>query len=99
MNLPKLSVRIRPHRDDRDNPTALLAMAELTIADAYVIKGLRVLARRDGPDRAPFVVWPAEKGKGSDRWFDIAHPITAEARTAALTAVLAAFEKSKEVAP
>lgn len=93
--LPSLSVRIRPHTDKGSRPTALLAFAELLIGEAFVIKGIRVLARRDGVDRAPFVVFPAQKGDGpaADRWYDIAHPVTAEARTAATTAVLDAWHK------
>lgn len=98
--LPSLEARIKSHKDDTDRPTALLAMVDLTIGGAFVIKGLRILARRDGPDRAPFVVWPAEKGKGSnsDRWFDIAHPITAEARAAALAVILAKWETVRAAA-
>jgi len=50
-----------------------------------VIKGIRVLKRNEPGDDEPFVVFPAEKGKGTsqDRWFDVAHPVTAEARAAA----------------
>lgn len=91
MMLPKLEARVRPFEDRSDRPTKLLAFAELLIADAFVIKGIRVLKRAEpGEDDEPFVVFPAEKGKGAagDRWFDVAHPVTAEARAAATALVL-----------
>lgn len=92
--LPSLSVRVRPYNDDSDRPTRLIAFAELIIADAFVIKGIRILKKADGSEE-PFVVFPAEKGKGStsDRWFDLAHPITQEAREATITMILAEYAK------
>lgn len=36
-NLPPLKVRVRLHKDATDRPTKLLAFAELTIGDAFVI--------------------------------------------------------------
>lgn len=90
MTLPKLEARVRKYLDQSDRPTKILAFAELMIADAFVIKGIRILKPIND---APFVVFPAEKGRGAtaDRWFDVAHPISPEARKAAVEAVLAAF--------
>lgn len=95
--LPKLDARVRLYQDPSERPTKLLAFAELMIADAFVIKGIRVLGKVDEVDQ-PFVVFPAEKGKGAtaDRWFDLAHPVTAEARTAALTLILDKYHSLKE---
>ncbi|MBI5247730.1 MAG: septation protein SpoVG family protein [Elusimicrobia bacterium] len=89
-NLPKLDARVRPYQDPSDRPTKLMAFAELIIADAFVIKGIRVLKKAEPGTDEPFVVFPAEKGKGAtaDRWFDLAHPVTAEARTAAITLIM-----------
>jgi DNA-binding cell septation regulator SpoVG len=97
MTMPKLDARVRPFVDSSDRPTKLLAFAELTIADAFVIKGIRVLKREEGGED-PFVVFPAEKGKGSagDRWFDVAHPVTAEARAAATALVLERWRQAGE---
>ena len=90
--MPKLDARVRPFSDPSDRPTKLLAFAELVIGDAFIIKNIRVLK---SPENEPFVVFPAEKGKGAtaDRWFDVAHPITAEARTAAIGLILERFGK------
>lgn len=98
--LPKLDAKVRLYQDPSDRPTKLMAFAELMIADAFVIKGIRVLAKTEPGNDAPFVVFPAEKGKGTtaDRWFDLAHPVTAEARTAALTLILAEYARQKQVA-
>lgn len=95
VNMPKLDARVRPFEDASGRPTKLLAFAELTIADAFVIKGIRVLKREEDGDDQPFVVFPAEKGKGSsaDRWFDVAHPVTAEARAAATALVLERYRQ------
>ena len=95
-NLPKLDARVRPYQDPSDRPTKLMGFAELIIADAFVIKGIRVLKKAEPGNDEPFVVFPAEKGKGAtaDRWFDLAHPVTAEARTAAIALIL---EKYRQV--
>lgn len=98
MTMPKLDARVRPFVDSSGRATKLLAFAELTIADAFVIKGIRVLKRQEEGQDEPFVVFPAEKGKGAaqDRWFDIAHPVTAEARTAATALVLERWRQAGE---
>ena len=101
MTLPKLDVRVRPFEDNSGRPTKLLAFAELLIADAFVIKGIRVLRREEAGDDEAFVVFPAEKGRGaaSDRWFDVAHPLTAEARAAACALVLERYRQAREAGP
>ncbi len=94
-HLPKLDARVRPYQDGSGKATKLLAFADLVIADSFVIKNIRVLEKAEGGD-GPFVVFPAEKGKGamSDRWFDVAHPVTAEARTAAIDLVLERYRRA-----
>jgi DNA-binding cell septation regulator SpoVG len=96
--LPKMDARVRPFDDVSGRPTKLLAFAELTIADAFVIKGIRVLKREEPGNDEPFVVFPAEKGKGAaqDRWFDVAHPVTAEARTVSIALVLERYRQARE---
>jgi len=99
--LPKLDARIRPFEDVSGRPTKLLAFAELLIADAFVIKGIRVLKREEPGEDEPFVVFPAEKGKGQsqDRWFDVAHPVTAEARAVACALVLERYQQARAAQP
>lgn len=94
-NLPKLDARVRPYQDPSDRPTKLMAYADLLIADAFVIKGIRVLKKAEPGNDEPFVVFPAERGKGAsaDRWFDLAHPITAEARNAAIGLILSRYRQ------
>ncbi len=98
MTLPKLDARVRPFEDVSGRPTKLLAFAELVIADAFVIKGIRVLKRDEAGNDEPFVVFPAEKGRGAaqDRWFDVAHPVTAEARAASSALVLESYRRARE---
>ncbi len=100
MDMPRLDARVRLYDDASGRATKLLAFAELTIADAFVIKGIRVLKREDPADDEPFVVFPAEKGKGAavDRWYDIAHPTTAESRAAASALILERWKQAGGVA-
>ncbi len=107
---PTLTARAHLFNDRTARHTRLLAFVDLTIADAFVIKGIRVLQRVDQSNtpeaERPFVVFPADKGgegdsrggKHSDRWFDVAHPVTAEARAAALRVVLHAYAEAVAVA-
>ena len=94
-NMPKLEARVRPYQDQTDRATKLMAFAELMIADAFIIKGIRVLKKSEAGNDEPFVVFPAERGKGplSDRWFDVAHPITAEARGVAVGLILERYRQ------
>ena len=95
--LPKLEARVKPYEDTSGRSTKLLAFAELTIADAFVIRNIRVL-KKDEAGSEEFVVFPAEKGKVGDRWFDLAHPITAEARAAAAGLILERYRQAKGAA-
>lgn len=95
--IPLLDVRINI-RAGAAGQTKLLAFAELTIDGAFVIKGIRIWKRDEPGNDEPFVTFPAEMKKGKvDRWLDIAHPITGEARAAALAVILAAYNKALEV--
>lgn len=96
MDMPQLDARVRLYDDASGRATKLLAFAELTIAGAFVIKGIRVLKREEPAEEGPFVVFPAEKGKGAaaDRWYDIAHPTTVEARAAASALILERWKQA-----
>ena len=94
--LPKLEGRVRLFNDASGRPTKLLAFADLVIADAFVIKNVKVLKRQEAGEE-PFVVYPAEKAKGTEeRWYDVAHPITAEARSAASALLLERYRSACE---
>ncbi|MDD5301540.1 MAG: septation protein SpoVG family protein [Elusimicrobia bacterium] len=105
--LPPLQAKAHLFKDRTGRQTKLLAFVDLTIADAFVIRGIRVLARNVPGDDAPFVVFPAEKGADadqqsgpkSDRWYDLAHPVTAEARAAALRVILHAYSEAVAARP
>ena len=97
--LPVLEARVRLHRGDPGRQTKLLAFAELTIGGAFVIKNIQIRRRDEPGNDEPFVVFPAERGKGAaaDRWYDIAHPCTPEARATALKAIMEAYAKATTV--
>jgi stage V sporulation protein G len=89
-SVPGLAARVKVFRDDSGKAT-LLGFADLTIAEAFVIKGIRILAtKEDGGEGRPFVSFPCRKGP-QDKYFDVAHPITAAARQRALDVILASY--------
>lgn len=94
--VPKLKATVRLYSGEGDG--SLLAFADLTIADAFVIKGIKVLKGEAHGDKpaGPFIGFPSRKGKGAkgDEYFDIAHPITSEAYHAVRDTVLRAYEKA-----
>lgn len=90
--LPSLFAIVKPYNDTSGRPARVLAHVELQIAGAFAIKGIRILSKKPGD---AFIVFPAEKNKGREtqEWFDIAHPLTAEARGACLRLILAEYAK------
>lgn len=88
--LPRLQARVRPATGPGDD--SLLAMAELLIAGAFVIKDIEI-RKAGGLDWRAIVVFPTRPGWGParGRQFPAAHPITAEALAAARAAVLEAY--------
>lgn len=90
-SVPGLAARVKVFRDDSGKAT-LLGFADLTIAEAFVIKGIRILASKeeDGGEGRPFVSFPRRKG-AQEKYFDVAHPVTAEARQRALDVILASY--------
>lgn len=73
----------------------LLALADLTIAEHFVIKGIRILstdATIEEPARL-FIGFPAFR-KNNSEWCDLAHPITAEAYNAVRDTILKAYARA-----
>lgn len=95
--MPTLETKVRLFKDAGKEDTNLLAFADLVIAGAFVITGIKVLMSKAKDDKpgAPFVAFPSRRGTGPsrDRFFEVAHPITAEARQAARDLVMAAYEE------
>lgn len=65
------------------------AYASVTLDDEFVVHEMRVI---DGP-KGLFVAMPSRRS-ASGEYRDIAHPITAEARSTIQTAVLRAFSQA-----
>lgn len=95
--VPKLETTVKLYRDAA-GASDLLGFAEIVIAGAFVIKGVRILMGKPKDDKpaGPFLSFPAKKGNGAaaDKWFEVAHPITAEARKAVQECVLRAYAKA-----
>ena len=87
----KLEVRITKV----ENAGNTKAYATVTLGGEYAIHGIRVI-HPEGRDL--FVAMPSRKVKdseGNDTYVDTFHPVTSEARTAIIEAVLAEYEKAE----
>ncbi|MFO7245664.1 MAG: septation regulator SpoVG [Thermaerobacter sp.] len=70
------------------------AVASITIDDAFAVHDLRVVQG----DKGLFVAMPSRR-RASGEYYDVAHPVTAEARQLIQQAVLAAYTReAREVA-
>ncbi|HAH08033.1 MAG TPA: hypothetical protein DCM05_16155 [Elusimicrobia bacterium] len=93
--VPELSARVNLCRNPQTAGKAqLLGFAQLAIGGSFVIHGVRILKVDKDGEPAVFVSFPSRKGSGEEKkYYDVAHPITAEARRLASEAILEAFEK------
>jgi DNA-binding cell septation regulator SpoVG len=78
----------RVHKVERDEG-ALKAFADITVADSVLIKGLRVLAKKDGSGL--FVAMPSHLA-GDGKYYDTVQFLTPEAKKELQEKVLAAYE-------
>ncbi len=94
----RLDARVRLHQNARGK-RELLGFAELVIGGAFVIKGISIVrAKTDNGDRTePFISFPSRKGTGqaADKYFNVAHPITAEARRMANDLIIKAYREAE----
>ncbi len=95
--LPSLDARVKLYRTE-SGQSNLLGFADLVVGGAFVIRGLRVLMSKPTAERPAgvFVAFPSRRGTGEqqDKYFEVAHPITAEARSAVRELVLAKYEEA-----
>jgi len=75
----------RLHRLNGDSK--LKAFVDLSFAGVFIVKGLRVVAGKEGL----FVGMPRQKGK-DERWYNIVYPVTKEFRDLLNQIVLEAYE-------
>lgn len=97
----RLDARVRLFKGEppaEEGRRELLGFADLVIDGAFVINGIRILMGRATADKpaGPFIAFPSRKGSGpaQGKYFEVAHPITAEARSAAKEAVLCAYRRA-----
>lgn len=94
MDIPKLACSVRLY-EKQSGSSRLLGFADLTIGDAFVIHGVRIVeTAQNGKTGGPFISFPARKGTSGaeEKWFEVVHPLTAEARAAAKECVLKAYQ-------
>ena len=87
---PRVTARIDQILDGEES--ALRAFASVNIAGVMAVHGLRILESEKGL----FVAMPSRSyadRNGETKYSDVAHPVTAEARTAINESVLAAYNQ------
>jgi DNA-binding cell septation regulator SpoVG len=95
--LPSLEARVKLYRSETGQ-NQLMGFADLIIGGAFVIRGLRILRKTD--EEGAFVAFPSRRGTGEqqDKYFEVAHPITAEARAAVAEIVIEGFKEATAAA-
>ncbi len=73
-------------RDDR----SVLAICDLELDGEFLVKGVRVMARRNEDRDSCFVAWPMRKD-AQGTWHPMALPVTEEAKNRVADLVLAAY--------
>ncbi len=71
MEITKVTVK----KETKEN-SRFLGFAEIVIDNCFVVKNLRII---QGKERI-FVAMPSIKGKGKDKYQDVAHPLNQECR-------------------
>lgn len=78
-------VRVFPVEDQTGN---LKAIANITIDNAFAVRGIKVL----GGDKGLFIGMPSKKDKNGE-FKDIAHPINSESRKVVSDAIISEYER------
>ena len=97
--LPSLVAKVRPYHNHNQNAqgnSELLGFADLIIGGAFVIKDIRIVKSLAEEGKQPFVSFPSKKGTGTGegKYFDIAHPITADAYRTACEMILRTYKEA-----
>ena len=87
---PKLGVTVHPF--NKENST-LKGMASIVLNDNFIVENIPVREGKNGL----FVAMPSYKSVRTDDYKDVVYPVTKEFREELSNAVLAQFEKSKEM--
>ena len=91
---PKLEAKVRLYHDVHGR-AELLGFADLSIAESFVIKGIRiVVSKEEGSGGDPFISFPSRKGSEAGKYFDIAHPISSEAHQRAKETIMEAYKEA-----
>lgn len=83
----RLKTTIRPHHST-SGARELLAFADLSVCGTLVVRGLRVLRKKDGE---PYVAFPMRRASGG-AFFEVVSPATPKAREEIKKCVLRAFK-------
>lgn len=93
MYITRVSIKKKP---DDDPAKKVLVYADVVIYDEFCIHGVKIVGHDDGTTHVAF---PARKDFHSDKYTDVCHPITSEARETICSAVLEAYDEYLEKGP
>ncbi|MRR51736.1 MAG: septation protein spoVG [Rhodocyclaceae bacterium] len=85
MQITEIRVSLRQGDD-----TKLLAFANITIDNAFAVRGIKIIQGTSGP----FIAMPSRK-LADGTYKDIAHPINAQTRQELERQILAEYEKTR----
>lgn len=68
----------------------VVAFANVTINDCFVVKGIRLLTKKDDVTQLTLAM-PSNYSKKFDKFLEVCHPVTNECRTALELAVVAEY--------
>ncbi len=85
-----LKTTIRPHHSTV-GARELLAFADLSVCGTLIVRGLRILKKKDGE---PYVAFPMRRASGG-AFFEVVSPATPKAREEIKNAVLRAFKSGR----
>ncbi|MFA6316101.1 MAG: septation protein SpoVG family protein [Elusimicrobiota bacterium] len=95
--MPGLETRVKVYRGPvAEGRAQLLGFADLVIGGSFIIRDIRIMRVTGGEKGGKvFVAFPGRKRPGEEnKYYDIAHPVTAEAYQEATKAILSAYEKA-----
>lgn len=81
-----MDVKVKDMHVPRDD-SSVLAICDLELDGQVLVKGVRVMARRNEDKDSLFVAWPMRRG-AQGTWHPIAFPITEESKQRVIDLVL-----------
>lgn len=87
-----MKINVKVNKLITDNDSKVKAIVSVTLDNAYAIHNIRILESATNSGTY-FLAMPSVKKKNKDDYFELFHPISAEARSELVDEVLNAYEE------